>query len=102
MTVDSSNNVLITGYFQGTVDFGAGPLTAVSWDVYVAKYSPAGVCLLSERFGNADIQIGRSVAVAPVSGDVLVTGNFSGTIDFGGGTLTSAGSADIFLANLGP
>ena len=32
------------------------------------------------------------------SGNVLVTGYFKGTVDFGGGVLTSAGSHDIFLA----
>jgi hypothetical protein len=33
--------VLVGGFFQGTVDFGGGPLTgAGNWDVFVAKLAP--------------------------------------------------------------
>src|SRR4029077_11809906 len=39
----------------------------------------------------------RTIAVAP-SGDVVVVGSFTGTTDFGAGSLTSAGGNDIFLA----
>jgi hypothetical protein len=34
------------------------------------------------------------------SGNVLATGFFEGTVNFGGGNLTSAGSGDIFLLKL--
>jgi len=37
------------------------------------------------------------VAADP-AGNILVTGSMAGTIDFGGGPLTSAGSSDVFLA----
>jgi hypothetical protein len=33
---------------------------------------------------------------------VLVTGQFFGTMDFGGPALTSAGEQDVFLAKLAP
>ena len=36
------------------------------------------------------------------SGNVLVTGSFVGTVDFGGETLTSAGGQDIFVLKLQP
>jgi hypothetical protein len=32
---------------------------------------------------------------------VVATGSFEGTLDFGGGALTSAGSSDVFLVALG-
>ena len=53
--------------------------------------------LWSKRFGDGDDQHARSVAV-DASGNVIVTGYFYGTIDFGGGALTSAGGGDIFVA----
>lgn len=99
VAVDASGNVLITGYFRGTVDFGGGPLTSAgSWDIFVAKLAGTdGSHLWSKRFGDADYDVGYSVA-ADGNGDVLLAGNFSGTVDFGGGPMTSVGSADIFVS----
>jgi hypothetical protein len=37
---------------------------------------------------------------ADASGDVVITGTFPGAIDFGGGAMTAAGYADIFVAKL--
>ena len=34
------------------------------------------------------------------SGDVVATGFFQGTVNFGGGDLTSSGNRDIFVAKL--
>jgi hypothetical protein len=89
---------VVTGGFSSTVDFGGGPLTSAGqFDIYIAKYGPTGSHLWSKRLGSIESQIGASVALL-ASGAVVVTGNFFGTVDFGGGALTSAGGADIFLA----
>jgi len=99
IAADGSGNVLVSGYIQGTVDFGGGPLTSAgSYDIFVVKLSGAnGAHLWSKRFGDTDYDLGYDVA-ADTSGNVLLAGNFSGTVDFGGGPLTSAGSRDIFVA----
>jgi len=173
--VDAAGNALVTGSFQGTLDLGGGPLTGVSWHIYVAKFSgadgthlwskafgggPSAECyvralavdangnvLITGEFGEAPVDLGGgpltfpddaafvakysgadgshiwskgfggttrgntatalSVAVDP-SANVLVTGDFGGTVDFGGGPLTSVPkpdgepSADIFLLKLHP
>jgi hypothetical protein len=39
---------------------------------------------------------------ADASGNVLVTGRFERTVDFGGGPLTSTGGDDVFLLKLHP
>jgi hypothetical protein len=36
------------------------------------------------------------------SGNVYLTGRFQGTIDLGGGNVTSNGSDEIFLVKFGP
>jgi hypothetical protein len=41
------------------------------------------------------------VAVGP-NGEAIVAGYFAATIDFGTGLLTSLGSYDAFLTNIGP
>lgn len=102
VAVDLSGDVVLAGYFEGTVDCGGGALTSAGMgDILVAKFAPDGTHLWSKRFGDATEQIIEAVAVDG-SGNVIVAGWFLGTIDFGGGALTSAGSYDIFVAKLGP
>jgi hypothetical protein len=101
--VDASGNVLVTGYFAGTMDLGGGPLTSAgNQDLFVAKLDPSGAHVWSKHFGDTGIQQGQSIAV-DASGNVLVTGHFAGTMDLGGGPLTSTvGSLDLFVAKLDP
>ncbi|MFQ5511853.1 MAG: FlgD immunoglobulin-like domain containing protein [Candidatus Krumholzibacteriia bacterium] len=102
-TVDASGNVIVTGSFEGTVDFGGGNLTSAGFnDIFIAKYDASGVHQWSQRFGDTDAggDHGRAIA-ADASGNVIATGWFRGTVDFGGGNLVSAGSVDIFLAKYG-
>ncbi len=60
-----------------------------------------GEHLWSARFGDAGAQVGNAVAVDAFE-NVIVAGNFDGTIDFGGGALTSAGSYDACVVTLAP
>jgi hypothetical protein len=92
----------VTGYFGGTVDFGCGPLTSTGdWDIFIVKSDPNGNCAWSQSFGDSETQRGLSIAVDAL-GNVLGTGYFAGTVDFGGGPLTGGGGRDIFLAKFGP
>ena len=98
VSVDASGNVLVTGRFRGTVNFGGSDLTSIgSYDIFVAKYDPAGVHQWSQSFGGTLDDIGNGVAVDG-SGNVLVTGAFQDTVNFGDSDLTSAGGIDIFVA----
>lgn len=101
LAVDGSRDVVLTGSFQGSVDFGGGALTAAGGsDLFVARFSASGVHVSSARAGDALGQEGLSAAI-DVAGNVLFAGRFQGTVDFGGGVLTSAGGYDGFLAKLG-
>jgi hypothetical protein len=96
--VDSGGNVVVTGYFQGTVNFGGGSLSSAgATDIFLMKYSASGAHVWSKRFGGTSDDRGTGVAVAG-TGDVVVTGFFNATADFGGGPQTSTGGGDIFLA----
>jgi hypothetical protein len=102
VAVDADGNVVLTGIFEGLVDFGGGPLTSAGdIDVFVAKLDPQLDHLWSRSFGDAALQVGWSVAV-DAAGDVVLAGYFEGSMDFGGGPLTSAGSVDAFVAKLDP
>src|SRR4029077_20154747 len=54
IAIDSSGNVVVAGPFQGTVDFGGGPLTSAGvYDIYIAKYSATGTYLCARQVGGA-------------------------------------------------
>ena len=93
-------DVVMTGHFAGTIDFGLGPLSGVGsdYEIFMAKIDATGKPLWAKRFnGGTAGSDGMGVAV-DATGSVLVTGFFTGSIDFGGGPLVSAGGTDIFLA----
>ncbi|HTN86894.1 MAG TPA: hypothetical protein VL242_24520 [Sorangium sp.] len=95
VALDASGSVVLAGsfgdYFTETIDLGGGPLTTAGHeDIFVAKLDADGEHLWSKRFGDAAIQRAYGVAVDG-SGDVVVSGTFQGTVDFGGGPLVSSG-----------
>lgn len=97
-TVESAR-VAITGYANGTVDFGGGPLTSTGGsDMFVAAFQPSGSHLWSRIHGGAETDAGSALAISPVDFSLIVTGAFRGSVSFGGAPLVSAGGADIFLA----
>ena len=97
VTADASGNAIVTGVFTGSVDFGGGPVTSDNGDIYLAKYDSKGSHLWSRTFGGNGYDLPYDVAVDG-GGNVVMTGWFHNTIDFGGGPLTSIGSFDIFVA----
>jgi hypothetical protein len=102
VAVDSSGGVLLTGYLAGAADFGGGPLaSAGAADVFVAKLDASGAHVWSKRFGDTGSQFGTGVAT-DAGRNVLVTGYFASSVDFGAGPLTSAGGQDIFIAKFSP
>jgi hypothetical protein len=97
IAIDSGGNVVITGFFGGTVDFGGGALTGSSASGFVAKYSSAGAHLWSRRISTGTVLDEGTAIGVDGAGNVIVAGGFYGTVNFGGGSLTSAGSEDIVL-----
>ncbi|MFH1320411.1 MAG: SBBP repeat-containing protein [Bacteroidota bacterium] len=106
ITTDESSNVLITGSFQGTVDFDPGPGTAnlISAgydDIFLAKYDPSGNYIWAKNIGSINNDYGFSITTDG-SENVYVTGTFYDTADFdpsaGIANLSSAGEEDIFFA----
>lgn len=104
IAVDDDGNVVATGAFDGSFDFGGPALASTGGrDVFLAKLDKDGERLWEKRFGDATwaSQTGTGVAV-DADGNVVVVGDFSDTLWFGGPTLTSAGPADIFVAKFNP
>jgi hypothetical protein len=100
---DGFGDVVLTGGFQGTLTFGGLPMTATGTDdIFLVKLAGlAGEHMWSRAFGGASDQDGRAVGVDS-SDNVLLTGEYSGKVDFGSGPITSVDAEDVFLVKLPP
>jgi hypothetical protein len=99
---DSAGNSIVAGSFGGMAFFGGVTLvSAGDQDAFVAKLDPFGMTLWAKNFGDAKYQTADSVQV-DAAGNVVVCGHFYGSVDLGGGPLTSVGGSDIFLAKFAP
>ncbi len=77
IALDSSGNVFVTGYFDGTAQFGALSLTSAGGsDVFVAKLDGGnGQFLWVQQRGGSGYDRGNAVAIDP-SGNLIVAGGF--------------------------
>ncbi len=108
--IDKKGNAMLSGIFAGSGDFDPGPgiftlNSAGSFDVYVCKLDTAGDFLWAFSIGLTSDDRSGSVA-ADQSGNLLITGWFTGTVDFdpGAGTfyLSSPNYKNIFVAKYSP
>ena len=99
LALDSNDNPYITGSFTGTVDFGGGNITAANTDdLFILKLNSSGAYQNIYTSNIFTTQKGKGLAVDS-SGNIYATGTFSGTVDFGGGNITTSGN-DIYLLKL--
>ena len=108
IAVDSTGNIYTTGFFQDTVDFdpsaGTTNLTTAGLsDVFISKLDASGNLVFAKRFGAAEADAGRSIALDS-TGNIYTAGYFEQTVDFdpsaGTTNLTSAGRSDVFVSKL--
>lgn len=112
MALDNEGNILLTGDFQGTVNFSTGAsatnITAIGMrDIYVSKLNSQGNLLWAKAFqpnGTTGNYSGGEELTTDRFGNVFVTGFFTGIVDFDPGVGvhndTSRGSNDFFLTKL--
>lgn len=105
VALGSGGTLVVTGAYSDIVSLGdgeplpnAGDVGSNTSNVFVATYASKGGVLWAKGFDGPDDQRGNDVAVDAQSGDIVVTGQLAGSADLGLGTLTSAGSDDIFVA----
>ncbi|MEI7940217.1 MAG: leucine-rich repeat protein, partial [Verrucomicrobiota bacterium] len=101
MAMDSATNLYVTGWFDGTNDFGGVILTNKSGggqDIFVGKYNSDGALQWARRAGgsSASRDAGRGVGV-DTNGNVYATGGFYSTADFGSINVTSTSAQSFFL-----
>lgn len=92
------DDLLVGGRFRETVNFGGSALASAGLDdIFVASYATAsGAHQWSQRFGGTSNDNLTDIVAA--SGAVYVTGQFAGSVNFGGNTLTAQVGPDMYLA----
>ena len=108
ITFDNSDNLCITGQFNGTCDFDPGfntfNLTAIGGsDVFILKLNSSGDFLWVKQLGSSMNDSGKSINVDN-SGEIYVSGFFldAVTVNLSSGniTLTPFGGTDVFIAKI--
>lgn len=106
--VNAGGNILICGFFFGSVDFdpGAGDTTLNSVgddDVFILKLDKDGKYIWVKQMGGSLYDRASSLCFDD-SSNILVTGYFDGTADFDPGTgvfnITALGKDDAFIVKL--
>ena len=111
VSVDSLDQLYITGSFKGTVDFGTmgNPLVITSagnFDVFIQKLDTAGNTIWTSTFGGSSAEIVHDFTFDGL-GNLYLTGEFYGTTDFDPDpaifNLTAIGNkSDFFVQKLSP
>jgi hypothetical protein len=97
ITTDRADNIVVIGYFHETATFSDTILTSEGYsDIFIAKYSQDGDLLWVKQIGGSKYDYGSDVAITG-SNDIVVTGEFRNSVDFGDTTLTSMDNADVFV-----
>ncbi|GGD81830.1 hypothetical protein GCM10011514_52380 [Emticicia aquatilis] len=101
IAVNGSGNIYVTGYFEGTVDFGGTSLTASTnrKDIFVASYNSSGTLVWVKQGGSTSSGNNSFGITADASGNIFVTGVVTGTGNFAGTNFSFVGSDYMFMAN---
>lgn len=84
--VDDQGRVHVLGDLNNDIDFGGGPVVSKGYyDAFLATFDTDGKHLASREIGAASLFVSGMAVTA--SGESVVTGDFSGTMDLGIGAL---------------
>ena len=108
ITFNNSGNIVMTGSFNGTVDFDPGPLpytflSAGLTDLFVLTLDLAGNFVWAKQVGSSNQDEGYAVK-CDAMGNIIVSGIFVATADFDPGpatfNLSPIGTCDAFVLKL--
>jgi hypothetical protein len=113
LAVDPSGNSIVTGWFEGTVDFGKGGTVSsknLNKDVFVMKLDAKGSTTWLQTFGDKDHDQGRALALDD-KGNAYVTGLYrfklslldppvEQKLDLKDPVLSKAPKPDVFVVKL--
>ena len=82
ISIDSSGNIVVTGWFTGLVKFDDFILNSTNeLDILIAKYNKSGKVLWAKQAGGWYYDSGNDVTIDR-NGNSIITGYFSHTVEF--------------------
>lgn len=103
--LDPMGRVMLVGAFNGTVDFGGGPLGGSGrTDFFLVKHTPEGDHVWSVTYGGGDSSDHPRAGVVDGDGNMVVAGGFSSApgdpvqTNLGGSALQGSGGSAAFVA----
>jgi hypothetical protein len=92
--VDSAGNVYTAG------DLGAPGPFSFAPTMFLAKYTSSGTLLWTDQFNDSANRSASEAVALDSAGGVYLDATFTGTVTFGGTTVTSAGDFDVAVVKL--
>ncbi len=96
IAVDADGNVLVTGTFRETANFGDQSITTGGTGTFIVKYDTDGNALWARAGTTTNSIIGNGIAV-DATGNVYVTGYFLYSAAFGTTPVTTTGYRELFV-----
>lgn len=99
LTMDNAGLIYICGEFNASAEFATAQLiTTGNADVFVACYNSSGTEQWVRSAGGPLIDRARGIGCDGTN--LYITGQFGGTANFGGSSITAADSSDVFFVSL--
>ncbi len=102
LTIDSQNNIYITGAIEHTATFGSTTLTLPLGEIYnifVTKLDSSGNYIWANKAGGKLENFAYSIGLDAI-GNIFISGYFDDTVHFNNVNIVSYGGRDIFVAKL--
>lgn len=98
----TSNGPTLGGYFSAAVDFGSGvAATATKLDGFALALTTAGAYRWHKVVTGPDNEEVRAVS-ADLTGNTTLAGRYTTSMNWGAGSVASAGASDVFVVTYGP
>ncbi|MBW2735199.1 MAG: hypothetical protein JRH20_22685 [Deltaproteobacteria bacterium] len=99
VALDLDRNVYLIGSFQDSLCFSGNCFTSKGQDdFFIVSFTSTGILRWWKILGGLGIDAVRGLAI-DTDGNITLAGSFEGTVDLGGGSVTSTGQEDIFVTS---
>jgi hypothetical protein len=98
LVTDTEGNLYVVSHFNGTIDFGEGPIESAGvLDSFVAKYDSECRLLWSARYGGPNAETQLTGAAWRANGELVLSGSFVGDITLGSESYTASRTEGLLV-----